>query len=94
MSVCFHILSWSLTVNKTIVLFRIWIGLADSDEGKQFRWIDNGYLLQWTNWNNRYQSEPAFRRCVSRLRNGEWIERFCDYQLHFYCEQKGTKNRL
>ena len=77
-----------------MVYIRIWIGLDDSDVSRQFRWINNGYLLQWTNWNSNYRRPTDVReiQCVSRQSNGEWIERFCDDQLHFYCEQKGMKN--
>ncbi|XP_073822447.1 uncharacterized protein isoform X2 [Musca autumnalis] len=66
---------------------RVWIGGHDLTNGRQFQWISNSHIFDYTNWN---KGEPNNRNehCVEMFYPSMlWNDAPCDHRRGFICEE-------
>nr|XP_060631800.1 collectin-10 [Anolis sagrei ordinatus] len=68
-------------------LFRVFIGLSDTEEEGQFIYADRTPLQNYNNWKEgEPQNVTGEEDCVEMLSTGKWNDTECHLTMYFVCE--------
>ncbi|XP_061461520.1 collectin-10 isoform X2 [Rhineura floridana] len=68
-------------------LFRVFIGLSDTEKEGQFMFADRTPLQNYSNWKEGEPQDTSGQEdCVEMLSSGQWNDTECHLTMYFVCE--------
>ncbi|KAG9478639.1 hypothetical protein GDO78_012347 [Eleutherodactylus coqui] len=72
---------------SSLGLLRVFIGINDFDKEKQFMYVDNTPVQNYSSWKTGEPSDDSGHEdCVEMLSSGAWTEVDCNLTIYFVCE--------
>ncbi|KAM4689666.1 collectin-10 [Discoglossus pictus] len=74
-------------------LFRVFIGINDFEKEKQFMYVDNTAVQQYSSWKDGEPNDSTGHEdCIEMLSTGAWNDVDCQLTIYFACEFMKKQN--